>query len=154
MYQGGSNPNADDSGIAEQRAVALLGRREHSAWELRNKLVQKGFNRSVVSDVVKVLQERDWQSDTRFAESFIRQRIAVGYGPVRIRSELSQKGVSDAVIESGIASQDVNWTELAREKYQRKFGDSPCDDPKERARRLRYMAQRGFTREQVLSAVF
>ena len=40
-----------------------------------------------------------WQSDRRFAVSFTRERAMRGYGPVRIRYELRERGVvADVVI--------------------------------------------------------
>lgn len=142
----------DDVKAIEHRAVHLLGRREHSASELKRKLRQKGFAAEAIDEVLELLAERGWQSDQRFAESHIRQRIESGYGPLKIRFDLQQKGIASAMIEELMAAQETDWTELARQRYERRFGEAPAEDEKERARRLRHLYQRGFLPEQVRTA--
>ena len=73
-------------------AIDLLSRREHSQLELRKKLVAKGFADDEVDELLLRLHEENLQSDERYAESYVRQRVDKGYGPIRIRQELRQKG--------------------------------------------------------------
>ncbi|RUO37783.1 RecX family transcriptional regulator [Aliidiomarina shirensis] len=134
----------------------LLSRREHSEYELRRKLEHKGFAVDAVKRVLDRLQERQWQSDERFAASFFRQRVEQGYGPLRIRMEMSQKGLSDIEIETVFAESAPDWRELAKERYQRRFARTARFkqlEPKEKAKRQRFLAQRGFTAEQVYAAI-
>ena len=162
MLQGKPKPPKDpeDERAIEFRAVDLLSRREHSEAELRRKLVHKGFAIEAVNAVLKRLQERQWQSNERFAESFFRQRVEQGYGPLRIRMEMSQKGLSDLEIEAVFTDFAPDWRELAKQRYQRRFGDANGNivklqqlEVKERAKRQRFLAQRGFTAEQVYAAI-
>ncbi|RUO19360.1 RecX family transcriptional regulator [Aliidiomarina iranensis] len=134
----------------------LLSRREHSDYELRRKLEHKGFDVEAIKRVLARLQERQWQSNERFAASFFRQRVEQGYGPLRIRMEMSQKGLSDLEIEEVFATSAPDWRELAKDRYQRRFakaGNFRQLDAKERAKRQRFLAQRGFTAEQVYAAI-
>ena len=41
------------------------------------------------------------------------------------------------------------WKRRARDVWRRRFGDAPSSDPREHARRVRYMLSRGFTWDQV-----
>lgn len=144
-----------DQRAIEHRAVQLLSRREHSAHELSHKLEQKGFERDAVRAVVARLETRKWQSDARFADVFFRQRVQQGYGPLRIRAELQHKGVDEDQIQRVFEAEDVDWFALARERFQRRFPHpvDAADRRKEQARRMRYLTQRGFTGEQVRSAL-
>ncbi|RUO26128.1 hypothetical protein CWE09_05235 [Aliidiomarina minuta] len=142
----------EDVKAIEHRAVHLLGRREHSAAELKRKLRQKGFAAEPIDEVLELLAERGWQSDQRFTESYIRQRIENGYGPLKIRFDLQQKGIASSMIEELLAAQETDWVELARQRYVRRFGETPAADEKERARRLRHLYQRGFLPDQVRTA--
>lgn len=162
MWKGKPKPpkNPEDEQVIEQRAVDLLSRREHSEAELRYKLRHKGFAAEAIDRVLARLQQRQWQSDTRFAENFFRQRVEQGYGPLRIRQEMQQKGVAEQEIEQVFATYAPNWQALARERYQRRFAAKfvsteaePPLTPKERAKRQRFLAQRGFTAEQVYAAM-
>lgn len=142
----------DDEQAVEQRAVHLLGRREHSASELRRKLQQKGFCAATIDTVLERLQERDWQSDVRFTEGFVRQRIESGYGPLKIRADLQQKGVASELVARALEASAADWIALAEERYRRRFGAQPPADEKERARRQRHLYQRGFLPDQVRTA--
>ncbi|MFK0571564.1 regulatory protein RecX, partial [Endozoicomonas sp.] len=73
--------------------------------------------------------------------------------PVRIKSELFQKGIDSELIGQYLLEQDDHWEELVREVKQRKFGTSPPQDNKERARQSRFLAQRGFSMSQIYSAL-
>ena len=61
---------------AYDRALGYLSRREHTVRELVGKLSSKGHSLSEIEDAVIRLQEQDFLSDRRFAEAFIRSRLA------------------------------------------------------------------------------
>jgi regulatory protein len=87
------------------------------------------------------------QSDARFAESYARQRADKGYGPVRLREELRERGVTEAEVDVALEQLKVDWRVLATRVMQKKFGlDAPVDI-KEKARRARFMQYRGFAVE-------
>jgi regulatory protein len=128
----------------------LLARREHSRLELWRKL-QSRFDKEELDQALNVLADENLQSDERFAQSFTRERMLRGYGPLRIDSELRQRGVVRNTIEKALANvpreEGICWRELARQALQRKFGDAPPSDVKDKARRLRFLSYRGFGEE-------
>ena len=89
------------------------------------------------------------QSEERFIESYIRAKKSQGKGPKFIKQELRTKGVSEYLIASYIYEQDEDWLALAEDVYTKKFDETPIDDSKEKARRIRFMVSRGFTAESV-----
>ena len=62
----------------KEHCLRLLTYREHSQKELRTKLMQKGFAREDIQPIIEQLAENNWQSDTRFAESYARHRMQKG----------------------------------------------------------------------------
>ena len=70
-----------------------LARREHGRTELLNKLTKFGFDSNTADDAVAELIDDGLQSDTRFAEAFVRSRITQGKGPAKIRADLRESGV-------------------------------------------------------------
>lgn len=93
------------------------------------------------------LQRENLQSDERFVESFINGRKSRGDGPYKIRQALRFKGVSDGLVERLLDEGSEEWLALAERVYRKKFGsDKPANarDYKEKARRQRFMQQRGF----------
>lgn len=137
---------------ARERALRALGRREHSARELAAKLAHDGLERSVASDLVDELGEAGWQSDERYAGLLTRSRISQGYGPLRIRAELSARGVADALIVAALDEADPEWGEVIGRIYQRRY-PKPAADAKEAASRYRFLAMRGFTSSQIRSVM-
>ena len=143
----------DPAEAAYEKGVELLARREHGAEELQAKLTRKGYEPEAVRDALGRLVEQGYLSDGRFAEAFARQRIERGQGPVRIRAELGQRGIDDALAERAMAAHAPDWAAMAREARAHRFGDDPPASAKDRARQLRFLAQRGFTAEQARAAL-
>ena len=129
-------------------AMNLLARREHSFRELARKLALR-FPEEIVLEQLSRLREEKLQSDERFVESFVYSRQQKGYGPVRIRSELYQKGVSSELMEEYLIEGDECWEQIAAEIRCKKFGDAVPDDYKLRAKQQRYLMQRGFNAGQI-----
>jgi regulatory protein len=126
------------------RGLGLLGRREHSARELKTKLARKGHAKEEISDAVGRLADRKYQSDDRFGVSVARTRVAQGYGPLRIRAELKSHGLSDAAIRTAIDATEADWRALAESQLRRRFGGKASAAADERARRARFLLRRGF----------
>jgi len=139
--------NAHDQLEIKRFCFQYLARREHSQLELRQKLSRKGFEQSAIKAVLDDLVSGDWQSDYRFADSFFRQCIAKGYGPVRIAYELKQRGITDG--QMMLNETEVNWEEQLIEVYQKKFGENIQLTAREWAKRLRFLHYRGFTTEMI-----
>jgi len=125
-------------------AMNLLARREHSSKELLRKLLRRFDDAAVVETEICRLTRENLQCDQRFAESFVRQGVFKGHGPVRVRQDLRQRGVDETECESAIAACEVDWTTLAEEVYVKKFGAAAPGDLKDKARRSRFMQYRGF----------
>ena len=136
--------SADLQAQVRDRAWMLLTRREHSVKELRQKLVQRGFDSQAVDSVLADLKKRGDVSDVRFAETMISHRAKGGYGPAYIRQELRKKGISPDLVASTLDSADICWQEIAMLKYTARFAGEPILDYKEWARRASYLQRRGF----------
>ena len=128
-------------------AMDLLARREHSRRELRDKLKRRFADLALIDRELDRLAQEQLQSDERFAASFLRQRVARGHGPLRIRQEARQKGISDKEISAALETEQPDWNDHAQAAYERKFGALPPGDLKEKARRSRFMQYRGFALE-------
>ncbi|BBB25123.1 regulatory protein RecX [Amphritea japonica] len=143
----------ENESAAKNAAIYLLARREHSRKELKEKLIA----RSELIDLDIVLDElieRGYQSDQRFTESFIRMRASQGQGLIKIRFELQRKGVNSELIASAFEAAEIDWFELAADRYKRKYKAALlANDYKERAKRMRFMSQRGFNSEQIGYAI-
>ncbi|MEN9501620.1 MAG: hypothetical protein RI964_905 [Pseudomonadota bacterium] len=145
--------------MSEQReckgvALRLLAIREHSRYELAQKLRQRcACDAESLAQLLDKLQEVGYLNDLRYAEAFSRSAIARGRGPQRIAFELSEHGVAKAIISQVLAAVDTDWCVLASEQRAKKFGREIPTEYKERARQSRFLAARGFYTD-TIKAVF
>ena len=139
----GSHRSADRQSIRD-RALRLLARREHSLRELTSKLQARQYDPDSVAVVLTELADQQLQSDRRFAEVFARSRAESGYGPLRIRAQLRERGVSDEAIRAAFAQLSVDWFESCTAVWHKAFGATPDTDIKARAKQQRFLSYRGF----------
>lgn len=128
-------------------------RREHSRRELRGKLVAAGHEAEAVDRLLAQLEQERLLSDDRFAEAYIRYRSERGYGPMRIKAELRERGIDDSLGNEQLRAAEVDWFELAEHVRHKRFGSGSPRDFKERARQMRFLQYRGFTSEQIQAAL-
>ena len=131
------------------RGIRLLAMREHSVKEITNKLFDKSENSDALHAVIDDLLERKYLSDERFAESYVRSRSNKGFGPVKIRSELKTKGISNALIQDNVNENAAIWFDNAEAQHAKKYGASPIENYAAWTKRARFLQSRGFTMEQI-----
>jgi regulatory protein len=76
-----------------------------------------------------------------------------GQGPLRIASDIRQKGISKELLSSVLAEMEIDWFSVVAEVNRRKYGPERPQDPAEKAKRIRFLQSRGFNLEQVVAAV-
>lgn len=150
------SPSLKDQAIS--RAQYLLAMREHGAKELKRKLLEKlpdlVAEPGLVDDVIASCQQQNWQSDARFIESYTRMSLARGQGRLKIRQNLQHACDRHDLIEEHLNQIDNQaWLEQAHQVLEKKYGDlAKPKEPKEFARRLRFLQSRGFSAEQCYKA--
>jgi len=87
------------------------------------------------------LQALGLQSDSRFAENYVRGRQS-RTGSRRLAAELRHKGVDGDTIGAALATLGESDLQRARALWARHF--SASRDPRERTRQMRFLAARGF----------
>ena len=142
--------SSDRQGSVRNKAMDLLARREHSELELRRKLQSREFDADMIDAAIEGLKRDNLLSDERFAEAYVNQRFNAGYGPFKIRYELAQKGVADALVETCLAPLSDSWHESMLQQRQRKFGSDLPADYRERMKQARFLQNRGFSPESVM----
>ena len=146
-----TNSREADPALAKVRQVALglLARREHSILELHHKLSRRGFTPAQVESVLERLVEQNLLNETRYAEVYAQGRVDKGYGPLRIRRELRERGVPDAIVSAVLAELDEDWMPKLTQLHRKRFDAVRPRAMAEEARQMRFLRQRGFTLEQI-----
>jgi len=133
----------DSPAAVRRAAMDLLARREHGRMELSRKLRSRGASPDLIEPALEKLADEGLLSEARYLESFVRMRANAGYGPLRIREELTQRGLLREEIEQALRDSGFDWNEQLREVWLRKFGELPGDQ-RERARQGRFLSYRGY----------
>jgi regulatory protein len=129
--------------------LRLLAAREHSRLELTRKLKARGFTQAELEPVLDGLCRSGALDESRLAERYVAERADKGFGPLRIRAELIEKGLADDLIEPQLQALDDQWPARLSAAQERRFGGLPPKDRADYARRGRFLEQRGFPAEQI-----
>ena len=141
------------------KMLSFLAAREHSAFELRRKLQQR-FYKSAAFDVSALverclleMQERDFQSDERFANRFVESKLANNpHGPYRILQDLQNRGISNELAQTvlnELSDQDI-WVKKAVECLSRIQKNAKIQTQATLSQKL---YQRGFAWETIEQAL-
>jgi len=132
----------EDSKSIRLKIMDFLSRREHSSREIFKKLSPRVESKELLEEEIEKLKADGLLSDERFAESYFQSRKNRGYGPLRIRNELKQRGVGDQIFYP--LSNEIEWSGLALEVLKKKVsGDMPTET-KEILKLKRFLNYRGF----------
>ena len=141
---------------AKTAAFRLLKIRQRSAAELRDRLTRKNFSKAIVDETIAFLLVKKFLDDRALTKAWIRYRQARPYGAGRIRMELRQKGVEEAVIHEELAvafgeySEGDVVLELARKRAARYRDVEPV---KRKKRVFDFLVRRGFSIDAIIKAV-
>ena len=139
-----------DTPVAVRRtAMDLLARREHGRVELTRKLRQRGALPEMIETALDRLTEEGLLSESRYLESFVSYRARSGYGPLRIREELGQRGLQRSDIELALRESGIDWQEQLEDTWRRKFSGHLPIDARERAKQGRFLSYRGYSMEMI-----
>lgn len=138
-----------DEKSAYEVALRLLGSREHSTFELRTKLLKRGYSDTDIVATVARLRSQDYLSDERFTEAYIRFRLSRGDGPLKIRAQLLKRGIENSLITKFLRDDESFWLTQAL-AVDRRIRESPPNselhrtEQELRSRRARRLKNRGF----------
>lgn len=117
-------------------------RREHSRAELARKLLAHAESPEALDALLQDLEAKGQLSDARYAQERARV-LSRKYGPLRIRHDLRDKSVDEALIDRVVAPDEEAG---ARAVLARRYRQ-PASTLEERAKRVRFLLGRGFSAE-------
>ncbi len=134
----------------KNRAVYYLSKRDYGTEELYNKLIQKfpDFNPEAIQNVIEMMKEYGYLSDTRFIEMFIRQEKRNKSGPLKIKMKLKQKYIKDTFIEEYLDESDEEFFQNCLEALEKKSKGN-IKDFKEKQKLYRFLASRGYLSDHI-----
>lgn len=136
--------------LARERALEYLSRRPMSCAELKKKLIEKGEDEDVAEYCVGWLSEHGLIDDESYAAAVARHYAAKGYGPGRVRTELSRRGIARELWDGALDAMPENVDKLDR------FISSRLHDPdgRDEVRRVsQALFRRGYSWDEIRRAL-
>jgi regulatory protein len=146
---------------AANLALRLLSRRSHTRFELRQKLIRRGFNMKIIDKVVAECERLHYLDDEALARTYRKQMTEKGYGVRYVQMAMNKKGFTDRDIETAFSDYDRGADErtAAQSTLVRKaktLNHLP-DNLKKKQKLYRFLCSRGFspaTVFEVLKTIF
>jgi regulatory protein len=127
--------------------LRLLGRRELSVKQLRERLLDREHSAADVDRAIDLLLENRALDDARVAAAYVRTALKVkGRGRLRIRRELQEMGIAPDVAGTALAEAfgDVDERALITRAMQKKLRGTKIGSAAEYARIFQYLMRQGF----------
>ena len=139
-----------DRDRARAKGLELISRRMLSVKELEQKLVQKGISEEAAHDCALWLEENRFLDDEAYASALARHYSAKGYGALRLRHELSRRGVERELWDDAVEHMPENTDKID------KFIAARLKDRSDREQINKVSAalfRRGFSWEEIRQAL-
>ena len=138
-------------------ALRLLGRRELSVTQLRERLREREHSAEDVDRAIDLLLENRALDDRRVAAAYVRTALKVkGRGRLRIQRELQVMGIEKDVAAEALAEAfgEVDERALIAKALQKKLRGKPkIASPAEYARVYQFLMRQGFSPAAVSAAL-
>ena len=149
--------SVNDVPVLRRDAMDCLARREHSFYELQQKLTKKfpDTDPELLHTIADKLRVEGLQSDARFAESYVRYRKSRGFAYLHIKADLSGRRVAEEVINQYLLVYETDWQSRADELVARKMRDQQALNYGSKLHRklARFLESRGFAALQIRKAL-
>jgi regulatory protein len=101
----------------EQKALTYLARRLHSVFELKGKLYQKKFSKTVINIIIDKMLELKYLDDHKYSELLVNESMNLRRdGIQKIKARLIEKGISKEIINSVLEDMTDHQAELGNIK--------------------------------------
>ena len=120
------------------KIMDFLSRREHSVKEIFQKLSHRVESQDMLLQAIDDLVEDGLLSD----ESYFQSRKNRGFGPLRIKNELSQRGIKESIFDT--IQKDTDWTACALKALKKKTNGKYLVETNEILKLKKFLNYRGF----------
>lgn len=136
---------------AKRWAVDYL-KRPHSEKEVRGKLREKGASDGDIETVIALCVDYGFINDAEYAGSIVRHYAAMGYGPGRIRTEFTRRGVPKELWDDAMEEFPADNSALDRLLASKLRGKDPSDR-RERDKAANFLFRKGYSWTEIRAAL-
>ena len=136
---------------AKSRALRIIGSRAMSKGEIRSRLVEKGESEETAEETAGWLEDIGAVNDKEYAAMIVRHYSGKGYGEGKIKNELYMRKVPRELWSAAL--EEIPEDTEGIDKIVRMRLSGKEDDPKAVKKVTDMLLRRGFSWEQVKSAL-
>ena len=137
--------------------LKMLGRRELSETQVRQRLARKEYPEDEIEAAVGRLREERAINDQRVAEAIVRTETGIRKrGKVRVRLQLERAGIAKETARQAIADvfEAIDGDALLESSLRKRLrGRDTIADDREFQRLFRYLVAQGFESDRVMQAL-
>ncbi|WP_294612810.1 regulatory protein RecX [uncultured Gilliamella sp.] len=147
------------------KAVQLLAQRDHSSYELTQKILLF-FSKKIkhdnddysdqldqlkleLNDVIQYCISKNWVNDAEYIEKYIIMRANKGYGKYKIAAELNQRGLPVDLSRELLQVTNIDWSNIAYQQLLKKFKQYDHKNVQQRQKSIQFLMTRGYTQDDV-----
>ena len=136
----------------KESSFRYLSIRNHSKFELKQKLRKKRYREDLIEEVIIELTEYGYLNDEQFAKDYYGSKIKKNVGPLKIKAGLYKKGVDRNIIEH---IDEINFDEdqllenaikVAEKKY-RQLNERHIEKNKMKQKLYSFLLNKGYSSE-------
>ena len=135
---------------ARNKAIAHIGIAISSSGKIRDYLLDLGYDRDVIEDVIVQLIEDKYVDDRRYARKVLKTRTGnKAEGRIKLEARLEAAGIPSDIISEVLSdfeySDEKTIMDVIRDRFPpESFSSDPSEAKKELAKAIRYLESRGY----------
>lgn len=137
-------------------AIRIIERNHKTEKEIRNKLIEKGYNENTINNAIDFLKRYNFLNDNTYTKMYVRDKLN-SQGSNKIKYALMKKGISREMIEEELENIDKDdekkvAMELAKKKLT-SIKKSENDKYKISGKLYRFLISKGYNYDIVKETV-
>ncbi|MCX7794624.1 MAG: recombination regulator RecX [Thermodesulfovibrionales bacterium] len=141
----------DSEAKARAFALKLLGYRQRSESELRERLLGKGFSQEVTENIIKIFKNSGLIDDRDAAKYFVRVGEQRLLGKRKIAEILFKRGIKPELVEEVI--EEFDETESATRSVQKWLRRHSLKDRDSEEKLKEFMLRRGYRMDTIIRII-
>ena len=134
-------------------AINLITKHSYSTFDLKRKMLQKGYENHQIEKTVEYLQTYGYLDDMQYAQNYIKDKTRFNnYGSIRLKNELLNKGIDKKIVEDALEqffdNDSIKYDEYtaAKELAIKKMNSYEKDDKAAKYRKLSgFLIRKGYS---------
>lgn len=139
---------------AKNSAVKFLSLKLRTSFEVKEKLIELGYEDNTISQVINDLTEIDYINDHKYATKYISEKTKLKPKSIKLMEmELDNKGIPNEIINSVIEELNPDDDLVALELLKKRYSKYSEYDENLIKKMKSYLAGRGFSYNQISKAI-